>query len=117
MSKRTKRIVWCIPLAAMVLLVGLVTLWMGDKGVSLGRFVSGDNGTCFVTLDNRTAPVQMHYGPIDCEPGDRILLIHRNAFAESYPEQGWAYLILKIGDGTPEDVSAALKFLEDWGYR
>ena len=117
MSKRTKRILWCIPLAATVLLAVLVGVYLADKDVSLGRFVSGCNGGFFAVLDSRTAPVQMHYDPVDCEPGDRIFILHRDAFAESYPEQGWACLVLKIGNGTLEDVpQAALDVLHELGY-
>ncbi|MBQ8683944.1 MAG: hypothetical protein IJ518_05455 [Clostridia bacterium] len=107
MKKRLS--VWLAGVAVPVLLAVWV---MSGKAVSVGRFISGDNGTCFVVLDNR--PVQVHHiGAAGCTVGDKVLVMHQNVFAESWPEQTKGYCILRLSEGTqadiPEDVWTVLR--------
>lgn len=50
-------------------------------------------------------PVELHYDKdTDYQTGDKLLIIHKSAFAESYPEQTRAFFIIRIGNGTKDDI-------------
>lgn len=116
MTDVTKKRRWIIPLVILVVLAAVAALWMSDKALSVGRFISGENGGCFIALDDR--PVLVHYiGGANCGPGDRVLVIHRNVFAESWPEQTKGYFMVKLGEGTDTDIpESALEVLRESGY-
>ena len=91
---------WLLPLciAAAVLLCVLFHMASGFT-VSTGRCLMAEPTNCFMLIDDR--PVKLnHKGKINFQTGDKLLVLHQNVYAESYPEQTRAYLILKTGSGT-----------------
>ena len=70
---------------------------------TVARCVVSDNGTLYMAYHNR--PVLLSYNhKTEFETGDKLLILHQTAFAESYPEQTRAYFIVKISSGTENDV-------------
>ena len=100
---------WLLPLciAAAVLLCVLFHMASGFT-VSTGRCLMAEPTNCFMLIDDR--PVRLnHKGKINFQTGDKLLVLHQNVYAESYPEQTRAYLILKTGSGSQDDVPQAAK--------
>ena len=104
-----KRKKWLLPLCifAAVLLCILLHMASGFT-VSTGRCLMAEPTKCFMAVDDR--PVRLNYsGKINFQPGDKLLVLHQNVYAESYPEQTRAYLILKTGGGSANDVPQAAR--------
>lgn len=79
-----------------------VVIFSGNQ-LTVARCIITENGSLYMVYDDR--PVQLNYtGDKDYETGDKLLIVHRSAFAESYPEQTRAYFITKIGSGSLEDI-------------
>ena len=100
---------WLLPLCifAAVLLCVLLHMASGFT-ISAGRCLMAEPANCFMVVDNR--PVKLNYkGKINFQTGDKLLVLHQNVYAESYPEQTRAYLILKTGSGSADDVPQAAK--------
>jgi len=52
----------------------------------------------------------------DYQTGDKLLIVHASAFAESYPEQARTIFVMKIGSGTKDDIpQKALDVLTETG--
>ncbi len=90
---------------AIILLVaiGFGILFLSGNQITTARCIVTDNGTLYMVYDER--PIRLNYSKKhDYKTGEELLVIHQSAFAESYPEQCKAYLILKVGNGTAADV-------------
>ena len=95
---------WLLPLCIVAAVLLCILLHMASGfTVSTGRCLMAEPAKCFMAVDDR--PVRLNYsGKINFQPGDKLLVLHQNVYAESDPEQTRAYLILKIGSGTEADV-------------
>lgn len=91
---------WLLPLCIFAALLLCVLLHLASGfTISTGRCLMAEPANCFMVVDNR--PVKLNYkGKINFQTGDKLLVLHQNVYAESYPEQTRAYLILKTGSGT-----------------
>ena len=101
MKKKTIIII----IAAVVLVSALIFsfVFFAGKQITVARCVVNENGTLYMVYDER--PVVLNYTKdTDYKTGDKLLIIHSNAFAESYPEQTRASFIMKIGSGTAADI-------------
>ncbi len=89
-------------LVAVVLLTFAVIYLSGNK-ITIARCVPTENGGIYMVYHDR--PVHLNYGKdIGCEIGDKFLIIHSSAFAESYPEQTRTAFMMKISEGKIEDI-------------
>ncbi len=87
---------------ALVLIFFAVVVFSGNQ-ISIARCVVTENGSLYMVFDDR--PVLLSYNEsTDYKTGDKLLIVHQSAFAESYPEQTRAYLIIKIGSGSEKDI-------------
>lgn len=87
---------------ALVLILLAVIILTGNQ-ISIARCIVADNGSLYMVYDD--SPVHLNYNKdTDYRTGDKLLIVHQSAFAESYPEQTRAYFIMKIGSGSEEDI-------------
>ena len=92
-------------ISAVVLLfvIAIAAIFISGNQITTARCVVTDNGSLFMVYDDR--PVELHYDKdTDFQTGDKLLIIHQSAFAESYPEQTRAFYIIRIGSGTKDDI-------------
>ena len=92
-------------ISAIVLLfiIAITVIFISGNQITTARCIVTDSGILFMVYDDR--PVQLNYGKdADFQTGDKLLIIHQSAFAESYPEQTKAYLIVRIGSGSADDI-------------
>ncbi len=92
-------------LGALILLVSLsfgIMILSGNR-LTAARCIVTDGGALYMVYGE--SPVLLNYeGDADHKTGDRLLILHSTAFAESYPEQTRASLIMKIGSGDAKDI-------------
>ncbi len=107
-----KKMIWRIPVAILgVLLVLAIALvaFMEIKGwiVQQGRYLETKSGGAMLIYGN--SPTELH-NPTGRDlfegltTGDKILVVRSNVTLESYPEQTTAYAVIKLRDGTIEDI-------------
>lgn len=83
--------------------VGLLILCFSGNQLTVARCVVTEGGSLYMVYDD--SPVLLtSVGERDYRTGDKLLILHANAFAESYPEQARAVFVCKIASGTEEDV-------------
>ena len=114
--KKGVRIAVIIIAAVLALaLVGLAIIFLSGNQITVARCIVTENGSLYMVYDER--PVRISAGEDrDYQTGDKLLIIHANAFAESYPEQARAVFVMKIGSGTKEDIpQKALDVLTETG--
>lgn len=88
--------------AALALILFAVMVLSGNQ-ITVARCVVTQNGNLYMVYDER--PVHLRYGGSkDYETGDKLLIVHQSAFAESYPEQTRAFFLMKMGSGSVEDI-------------
>lgn len=103
---------WLIPIGIVCLIIIIFIIIINvviskGIGISVGRYLEAKNNT--VMLIKKQSPIQMTnrtekglYNNLDV--GDKILVIH-SGIEESYPARTGVYAVLKIGEGTIDDIS------------
>ena len=96
-------------------LLGLVVLFLSGNQITVARCIVAENGGLYMVYDER--PVRISAGEDkDFQTGDKLLVVHASAFAESYPEQARTVFVMKIGSGTKDDIpQKALDVLTETG--
>ena len=111
-----KRIVFIsiVSIAVTILLV-LAFVFISGNQITMTRCIVTDNDSLYMVFGDR--PIHLTYDrEIECQTGDKLLIIHQSQFAESYPEQTRAYFVMKIGSGSKEDIpEIAFDILIDTG--
>lgn len=116
-----KRII-LISTLSVVLLFVLAVLFMAKNslGCSTGTYIRSDHGTSLIVIDN--SPVSMHSQREkarlfeNLSDGDRVLILH-DGIAESYPGQTGVYFLLKLSDGSMDDIPAeVISSLQELGW-
>lgn len=98
-----KKLVITLLIAEIILLLGLAVLFFSGNQITVARCIVTDNGSVYMVYDDR--PVHLSYEEdANCQTGDKLLIVHASAFAESYPEQVRTLLIIKVGSGSEEDI-------------
>lgn len=89
-------------IVALALIVLAVVIVSGNQ-FTVARCIVTENGSLYMVNDER--PVRISVGEDrDYQTGDKLLIVHANTIADSYPEQARAVFIMKIGSGTKEDI-------------
>ena len=84
-------------------LVGVAIIFLSGNQITVARCIVTENGSLYMVYDER--PVRISAGEdSNYQTGDKLLIIHATAFAESYPEQARAVFVMKIGSGTEDDI-------------
>lgn len=105
MTKKKGLIIVLSVVGAIILLVaiGFGIMYFSGNQITTARCIVTDSGTLYMVYGER--PVKLNYGKdTDYETGDKLLIIHSTAFAESYPEQCRAVFVMKVGSGTEADI-------------
>ena len=115
MKKGIKIAVIIIAAVLALALLGLAVLFLSGNQITVARCIVTENGGLYMVYDER--PVRISAGEDkDYQTGDKILIVHASAFAESYPEQARTVFVMKIGSGTKEDIpQKALDVLTETG--
>lgn len=115
MKKGIKIAVIIIAAVLAIALVGLAIIFLSGNQITVARCIVTENGSMYMVYDERPVRISAGEGR-DYQTGDKLLIIHANAFAESYPEQARAVFVMKIGSGTKEDIpQKALDVLTETG--
>ena len=101
MKKGVKIAVIIIAAVLALALVGFAIIFFSGNQITIARCIVTENGSLYMVYDER--PVRISAGG-DYQTGDKLLIIHANAFAESYPEQARTVFVMKLGSGTKEDI-------------
>ena len=105
--KRKALIITLAVIGAIVLnsLIVVSAVVFSGNQFTVARCIVTDNESLFMVYDCR--PIHLSYGGnTDFATGDKLLIVHQSAFAESYPEHARAYFIVKIGSGSEDDIPA-----------
>ena len=103
MKKGVKIAVIIIAAVLALALVGLAIIFLSGNQITVARCIVTENGSLYMVYDER--PVRISAGEdSNYQTGDKLLIIHATAFAESYPEQARAVFVMKIGSGTEDDI-------------
>ena len=115
MKKDVKIAVIIIATVLALALLGLVVLFLSGNQITVARCIVTENGSLYMVYDER--PVRISTGEDkNYQTGDKLLVVHASAFAESYPEQARTIFVMKIGSGTKEDIpQKALDVLTETG--
>ena len=114
--KKSNKIILIVIIAVLALvLLGFVMLFLSGNQITIARCIVTENGSLYMVYDER--PVHISAGDEkDYQTGDKLLIIHASAFAESYPEQARTIFVMKIGSGTKDDIpQKALHVLTETG--
>ena len=115
MKKGVKIAVIIIAAVLALALVGVAIIFLSGNQITVARCIVTENGSLYMVYDER--PVRISAGDDrDYQTGDKLLIIHASAFAESYPEQTRVVFVMKIGSGTKDDIpQKALDVLTETG--
>ena len=115
MKKSNKSILIVIVAVLALALLGFVMLFLSGNQITIARCIVTENGSLYMVYDER--PVHISAGDEkDYQTGDKLLIVHASAFAESYPEQARTIFVMKIGSGTKDDIpQKALDVLTETG--
>ncbi len=115
MKKGVKVAVIIIAAVLALALLGLTALFLSGNQITVARCIVTENGGLYMVYDER--PVRISAGEDkDFQTGDKLLVVHASAFAESYPEQARTIFVMKIGSGTTDDIpQKALDVLTETG--
>ena len=103
MKKGVKIAVIIIAAVLALALVGVAIIFLSGNQITVARCIVTENGSLYMVYDE--LPVRISAGEDrDYQTGDKLLIVHATAFAESYPEQARAVFVMKIGSGTKEDI-------------
>lgn len=98
-----------------IVLIGLAIIFLSGNQFTVARCIVTENGSLYMVYDD--SPVKLNYdGDKEYKTGDKLLIVHQSAFAESYPEQTRTYFVIKLGSGTKDDIpQKALDVLTEIG--
>ena len=115
MKKGVKIAVIIIAAVLALALLGIAVLFLSGNQITVARCIVTENGGLYMVYDER--PVRISAGEDEnYQTGDKLLIVHASAFAESYPEQARTVFVMKIGSGTKEDIpQKALDVLTETG--
>ena len=115
MKKGIKTAVIIIAAVLALALLGIAVLFLSGNQITVARCIVTENGGLYMLYDER--PVRISAGEDkNYQTGDKLLIVHASAFAESYPEQARTVFVMKIGSGTKEDIpQKALDVLTETG--
>ena len=115
MKKGIKTAVTIIAAVLALALLGIAVLFLSGNQITVARCIVTENGGLYMVYDER--PVRISAGEDkNYQTGDKLLIVHASAFAESYPEQARTVFVMKIGSGTKEDIpQKALDVLTETG--
>ena len=115
MKKGVKIAVIIIAAVLALAVLGLVVLFLSGNQITVARCIVTENDSLYMVYDER--PVRISAGEDkNYQTGDKLLIVHASAFAESYPEQARTVFVMKIGSGTKEDIpQKALDVLTETG--
>lgn len=115
MKKGIKTAVIIITAVLALALLGIAVLFLSGNQITVARCIVTENGGLYMVYDER--PVRISAGEDkNYQTGDKLLIVHASAFAESYPEQARTVFVMKIGSGTKEDIpQKALDVLTETG--
>ena len=103
MKKGVKIAVIIIAAVLALALLGIAVLFLSGNQITVARCIVTENGGLYMVYDER--PVRISAGEDkDFQTGDKLLIVHTSAFAESYPEQARTIFVMKIGSGTKDDI-------------
>lgn len=99
---------------SLALIVFAVVIFSGNQ-ITVARCIVTENGSLYMVYDDR--PIHLNSDKdTDYETGDKLLILHQSAFAESYPEQTRASFIMKLSSGSLGDIpQKALDVLTETG--
>ena len=113
--KQQRIIIILSSLAALILIAAAVVIFIGNQ-FTVAHCIVTENDSVFMVYDGR--PIQL--GGLknkDYDTGDKLLILHADSFAESYPEQARARFAIRISEGGTTDIPAALiSELTELGY-
>ena len=115
MKKGIKTAVIIIAAVLALAVLGLAVLFLSGNQITVARCIVTENDSLYMVYDER--PVRISAGEDkNYQTGDKLLIVHASAFAESYPEQARTVFVMKIGSGTKEDIpQKALDVLTETG--
>ena len=115
MKKGIKTAVIIIAAVLALALLGIAVLFLSGNQITVARCIVTENGGLYMVYDERPVRISAGEGK-DFQTGDKLLIVHASAFAESYPEQARTVFVMKIGSGTKEDIpQKALDVLTEIG--
>lgn len=101
MKKKTILIIAICVVSALLLAPAAIIL--SGNQITVARCVITQNNAIYMVYDER--PVGIGHDKQDkYKTGDLLVILHRSAFNETYPENTKASLIVKIGNGTQDDI-------------
>lgn len=102
-----KKIAWIIVIIlASVLaigLIGLAIIFLTGNQITVARCIVTESGGLYMVYDERPVSIGAGEGR-NYQTGDKLLIVHDKAFAESYPERAKTIFVMKTGSGTKENV-------------
>ena len=100
---KKKRWVTLVTSIIVILVLLVMVIFLSGNKFTVARCIVTDNDSLYMVYDDR--PIHLNYNKERAyQTGDKLLIIHSSAFAESYPEQARAYFIMKIDSGSKEDI-------------
>lgn len=108
-----KKKIWLIPVVIIFIIIMLISsffvgIWVNGMTASIGRILITANEDHIllkndmpISLSNRTQNQSLFEGLTD---GDMVLVVH-DGIAESYPAQSGATAVVKLQDGSIDDIS------------
>ncbi len=95
---------WIIPIIIVaILILTVAVVFLSSNQFTVARCIVTDNDSLYMVYEDR--PIHLTYDKeTDYQTGDKLLILHQSAFAESDPEQTRAYFVMKIGSGAKDDV-------------
>ena len=103
MKKGVKIAVIIIAAVLALALLGIAVLFLSGNQITVARCIVTENGGLYMVYDERPVRISAGEGN-DFRTGDKLLIVHASAFAESYPEQARTICVMKIGSGTKDDI-------------
>ncbi len=87
----------------LLIFISVAVILMSGNNLTVARCIVTDSGAVYMVYRDR--PVLLNYSKDkDVQTGDKVLIVHSSAFAESYPEQTRTHLIIKLKSGNVSDV-------------
>lgn len=106
--KKKKLLIFVAVIILIPILFFCILTTLADKGygISKGRYLEAKNGQPILILDNSPIQLSDRKNKISFERfdiGDEILVVH-DGIEESYPGRTAVYAVLKLSDGTADDI-------------